>query len=128
MKSYKRTLIYLFLAVVVFGTIINVIYQVDDELYSTLRVYQKWGLVIVALLIIVNEIRNWNKPETNFENDATTNSINFGRKKLISMAGLAISLTGFVLFVILDSPLPGSIITSSGLLILYYALYLFVKK
>ncbi|GLU55659.1 hypothetical protein Dfri01_51200 [Dyadobacter frigoris] len=111
-----------------FGAVINVIYAVDEELYKTLHLYLKWALVIVALLMIVNEIRNWNKPEANFENQAKANTITLGRKKLISMVGLGISLIGLVLFATLDSPLPGSIITSSGLLILYYTLYLFVKK
>lgn len=111
-----------------FGAVINVIYAVDEDLYKTLHLYLKWTLAILAILIIVNEIRNWNKPETNFENQVKANTITLGRKKLLTMVGLSISLLGLVLFATLDSPLPGSIITSGGLLILYYTLYLFVKK
>lgn len=111
-----------------FGAVINVIYAVNEELYKTLHLYLKWALAVVAILMVVNEIRNWNKPEVDFENQVKANTITLGRKKLISMVGLGISLIGLVLFVKLDSPLPGSIVTSSGLLILYYTFYLFVKK
>lgn len=128
MKSYKRTLIYLFLIIIAFGAVSNVIYAVNEDLYKTLHLYLKWALVIVALLMVVNEIRSWNKPETNFENQVKTNTITLGTKKLISMVGLGISLIGLIFFATLDSPLPGSIITSGGLLILYYSLFLFVKK
>ena len=111
-----------------FGAIVNVIYAVDEDLYRTLHLYLKWALVVVALLMVVNEIVNWNKPERNFENQVKANTITLGRKKLMSMVGLGISLIGLLLFATLNSPFPGSIVTSGGLLILYYSLYLFVKK
>lgn len=128
MKSYKRTLIYLFLTIMTFGAIINVIYAVNENLYKALHLYLKWALVIVALLIVTNEIVNWNKPVTNFENKDNANTLSLGRKKLISLVGLGICLVGLILFATLDYPLPGSIITSVGLFILYYTLYLSVKK
>lgn len=128
MKSYKRTLIFLFLTIMAFGAIVNVIYAVNEDLYKTLHLYLQWALVIVALLMVVNEIVNWNKQETNFENQDKANTITLGRKKLISLTGLGISLIGLVLFTTLKSPLLGSIMTSGGLLILYYTLYFSVKK
>lgn len=111
-----------------FGAIVNVIYAVNEDLYKTLHLYLQWALVIVALLMVVNEIVNWNKQETNFENQDKANTITLGRKKLISLTGLGISLIGLVLFTTLKSPLLGSIMTSGGLLILYYTLYFSVKK
>ncbi|WP_159468114.1 hypothetical protein [Dyadobacter sp. 3J3] len=131
MKVSKKVLFYLFLAVMVFGAIINIIYPLNEDLYSNLHSYQKWFLIGIAILTIVNEIRNWNKPNVNFENqqeNASANSITLGRKKIIAMVGMGIALIGLVLLLALDSPLPGSITTSGGLLILYYSMYLFWKK
>jgi ABC-type Fe3+-siderophore transport system permease subunit len=131
MKSSKRRLFYLLLTVMVLGAIINIVYAVNEELYKTLNFYQTWFLVIVAVLFIVNEIKNRNKSEANFENQEESSfakSITLVRKKLIAFTGLGISLIGCLLFATLDSPLLGSIISSSGLLIIYYATYLFSKK
>ncbi|MCF0058051.1 hypothetical protein [Dyadobacter sp. CY356] len=127
MKSYKRTLIILFLMVMAFGVITDVIYEVNSALYQTLHIFQKWAFVLIALLIVINEVRIWNKPEENFNNHVETNEATLGRRKTLSFVGMGISLLGIILFATLNSPLPGSIVTSCGLLIIIPFIYLSEK-
>ena len=128
MKSYKRTLIILFLMVMALGLITDVIYEGNTSVYQTLHIFQKWAFVLIALLMVINEIRIWNAPEENLSEPVEINEATLSGRKTLSFVGMGISIIGIILFTTLNQPLPGSIITSSGLLILYYTLYLSVKK
>jgi hypothetical protein len=127
MSSNKRIWFNLFLVLMVSGAILNVVYAINEELYKTLQVYQRWFLIIFAVLFMANEIRVWNKPvvhSKNEEGSSVVNPVSLRRQKFIAFTGLGVSLIGFLLLVTLDSRLPGSLITSSGLLIMSYGLYM----
>jgi hypothetical protein len=127
MSSNKRIWFYLFLGLMASGAVINVVYAINEELYKTLQVYERWFFIIFAVLFMANEIRVWNKPVVHSKNEeggSVVNPVSLRRLRFMAFTGLGVSLIGFLFLAILDSQLPGSLITSSGLLIMCYGLYL----
>ena len=64
MSSNKRIWFYLFLVLMASGAVINVVYAINEELYKTLQVYERWFFIIFAVLFMANEIRVWNMLRT----------------------------------------------------------------